>query len=413
MAEPNEKQRLAGDACPACGHPEMQVFYKLLQVPVHSVLLLSTRAEAVAYPKGDIVLGLCLRCGFVSNLAFDPGMHEYSGKYEATQGYSDTFNQFHRRLAEMLVERHDLRHRRIIEIGCGQGEFLSMLCELGDNRGLGFDPAYAGRSSQPTSQKASFVADFYSEKYAGYPADFVCCKMTLEHIQDTGRFVRTVRRAVDGMDQPVIFFQVPNAAYVFGKTAFWDIYYEHCSYFSPGALARLFRQEGFSVLDLWTDYDDQYVMIEASPAAGNTGGPADLLEPENDLQSFVRTIQEFNPALERQMTAWRQELARLSRGGRKVVLWGGGSKAVALLTTLGLSSSELEYVVDINPYKAGTFIAGTGQEIISPGRLKDIYPDGVVVMNPVYKEEVRTALSGMGLAPELVTADEIVPRQTK
>ena len=30
----------------------------------------------------------------------------------------------------------------------------------------------------------------------------------------------------------VVFFQVPNARYVFGDLAFWDIYYEHCSYFT-------------------------------------------------------------------------------------------------------------------------------------------------------------------------------------
>ena len=37
-------------------------------------------------------------------------------------------------------------------------------------------------------------------------------------------------------------------------------------YFSHGSLARLFRQERFDVFDLWTDYDDQYLMIETRPS---------------------------------------------------------------------------------------------------------------------------------------------------
>jgi hypothetical protein len=50
----------------------------------------------------------------------------------------------------------------------------------------------------------------------------------------------------------------------------------------------------------------------------------------------------------------------------EVVLWGGGSKGVAFLTTLGQSLDDIAYAVDINPIKHGTFMAGTGQEIIAP-----------------------------------------------
>ena len=56
---------------------------------------------------------------------------EYSGRYESTQGYSPTFNAFHERLAQDMIDRFDLHGKEIIEIGCGNGEFLVLLCELG------------------------------------------------------------------------------------------------------------------------------------------------------------------------------------------------------------------------------------------------------------------------------------------
>ena len=37
-------------------------------------------------------------------------------------------------------------------------------------------------------------------------------------------------------------FELPDSRRVFDEVAFWDIYYEHCSYFTPGSLARLFRE---------------------------------------------------------------------------------------------------------------------------------------------------------------------------
>jgi len=385
--------------CPSCGEAGMSVFYEVENAPVHSVLLLSTRDEAVGYPSGAISLALCPACGFISNVAFDTTLHEYSAKYEATQSCSPTFNVFHRNLAEHLIDRFDLHDKDIIEIGCGQGEFLTLLCELGGNRGVGFDPAYDGRRPDSEAKnRLTFVSDFYSEEHAHYHGDFVVCKMTLEHILDTSGFVSTVRRSVGDRFETVVFFQVPDVVRVLREQAFWDIYYEHCSYFSPGSLARLFRRCGFDVIDLWKDYDDQYLMVEAVPNCGQRSQP---LPQEEDPVKVAQDVAYFVEHCQRKFHAWRREFRGIAQDGRRVVLWGGGSKAVAFLTTLTLAG-EVEYVVDINPLKHGTFLAGTGQKIVSPDFLRQYRPDVVVVMNAIYCDEIQTDLNGMGLNPELV-----------
>ncbi|MFQ5760309.1 MAG: class I SAM-dependent methyltransferase, partial [Acidiferrobacterales bacterium] len=240
-----------GGVCPNCATTVMSVFYELRGVPVHSVLLMPTREIALNYPKGDIELAFCQHCGFISNLAFDPAMLEYSSSYEETQGFSPTFNAFHQRLATYLIDRYDLHNKDIIEIGCGKGEFLTLLCELGRNRGFGFDPAYVReRNNSPVKDRITFINDFYSKKYSHCKADFVCCKMTLEHIQDTAAFVSMVRRSSADRANTIVFFQVPDVTRILREMAFWDIYYEHCSYFAQGSLARLFQHCGFNVIDV-------------------------------------------------------------------------------------------------------------------------------------------------------------------
>ncbi len=376
------------------------MFYKVKSVPVHSVLLMPTREVALNYPKGDIILGFCQHCGFISNLAYDPGMQEYSSNYEETQGFSPTFNAFHQRLATQLINRYDLHNKMIIEIGCGKGEFLNMICELGGNRGVGFDPAYVSERNQSAAKdRLTFIKDFYSEKYAGDQGDFVCCKMTLEHIQHTADFVRTVRRAIGNRTDTIVFFQVPDVSRILRELAFWDIYYEHCSYFSPGSLARLFRNGGFDVLDLRKDYEDQYLMIEARPRADNHWPP---LPQENDLQELASEVAYFADNCQNKVDTWKRNLQEMKRDGRRVVLWGGGSKGVAFLTTLGVQD-EIEYVVDINPYKHGTFMAGGGQEIVLPRFLQEYKPDTVIVMNPIYCGEIQQELASMHLNPEMRT----------
>ncbi len=390
----------SGKVCPNCFKEETEIFYEVSSVPVHSVLLMETKEEALNYPKGNIKLGFCNHCGFITNTAFDKSLHEYSSKYEETQGFSETFSKFHKALAERLIEKHGLRNKEIIEIGCGKGEFLNLICELGHNKGIGFDPAYIDeRNTGAAKDHTVFIKDFYSEKYTDYHGDFVACKMTLEHIPETYDFVRTVRKSIGERFETVVFFQVPDVERVLSDFGFWDIYYEHCSYFNAGALDYVFRKAGFNVLEKAVEYGGQYLMIESLPAEINSSetGTPDL--------SYLKALKDnFENGIRPRLEDWKNTLTDFHKAGKKTVLWGGGSKAVAFLTTLGIYK-EIEYAVDINPYKHNTFLAGTGQQIVSPEFLQSYKPDIVIIMNPVYKNEVSQDLSDKGLHPEILTID--------
>ena len=68
-----------------------------------------------------------------------------------------------------------------------------MLAELGDNRGYGFDPAVRRPGG---ATEVNLVKDYYGERYSHLRPDFVCCKMTLEHVPDIGELLRSVRRTM-------------------------------------------------------------------------------------------------------------------------------------------------------------------------------------------------------------------------
>lgn len=393
-------QELIHQPCPACGNVPLRGFYAVRGVPTHSVLRLESREEALTYPKGDVHLAFCWQCGFITNVSFDPRLNAYSERYEETQAFSPTFNAFNQRLAEYLVDRYALRDKTILEIGCGKGDFLALLCEMGQNRGIGFDPAFVPeRALEVKRGQVTYVADFYSEQYSEIEADFYICKMTLEHIHPVGEFMGMVRKAVGERHDAVVFFQIPEATRILQKLAFWDVYYEHCSYFTPGSLGRLFRRCGFQVLDLWTDFDDQYLMIEALPWVGGAQMPP--LSQENDLDTLIPLTAYFSQSVPLVLQNWRKCLREYHQNRQKVVLWGGGSKAVAFLTTLGVGD-EIAYVVDVNPYKENTYIAGSGHWITTPEHLLIEPPDAVIVMNPVYVTEIETMLNAQGLKPKLV-----------
>jgi len=383
--------------CPACDGSEMEIFYSLASVPSNSCLLLDTAESARAYPVGAIDLGFCSACGFISNTSFDEKLTEYSGRYEETQGFSPTFRAFHENLANELIARHDLRGKSVVEIGCGKGEFLHLLCALGDNTGLGFDPSYIEDRDQPVrGKRVEFIKDFFPGEYAVDDADFVACKMTLEHIPQARNFVTAIRQSVHGAPDSIVFVQVPESNRIFEECAFEDIYYEHCSYFTPDSLGRLFENAGFEVVRTDIEYDGQYLTVEAKYGNGELSSS----RGQQALGAIRDSVLAFPQRVSEKTSKWRDTIERRCDEGQKIVLWGSGSKGVSFLTTLGLRD-EICAVVDINPNRQGYFMAGTGHKIVAPDDLVEIDPDYVVIMNRIYTEEIRETLNSLGVEAEL------------
>jgi SAM-dependent methyltransferase len=385
--------------CSSCGSSDIAVFHRLSNVPANSCLLFSDREQARNYPRGEIVLGFCRNCGFISNLCFDSALTRYSEGYEEQQSFSPRFNEFARGLATGLIARHDLRNKTVVEIGCGKGDFLLLLCELGTNRGIGIDPTYvAGRQNSPASGQVTFIRDFYSDRYAQYTGDMVCCRHTLEHIPETGAFLQTIRRSIGKKANTLVFFELPDVQRVLDECAFWDIYYEHCSYFSLGSLARLFRGSGFEVGHLAKAYDGQYLLIEAKPANGKHCPP---LQSEESIEELSQAVHHFQKRYEQVVSHWRRKVGCIREAGRRCVIWGSSSKCTAFLNTIGIAD-EIEFVVDINPHRQWKYLPGSGKLIVPPSFLREYRPDVVIAMNPIYLEEIRSDLMSMTLEPELM-----------
>ncbi|MGK7897961.1 MAG: class I SAM-dependent methyltransferase [Xenococcus sp. (in: cyanobacteria)] len=387
--------------CPNCGHQGLHIFYEVRNVPVHSCLMMPSKEKALDFPCGDVVLGFCPECGFIANVEFDAKWSAYAPNYESQQSYSPTFNKFAKFLADKWIKKYDLHDKDIVEIGCDKGDFLILLCELGNNRGVGIDPSVVpGRVKSEASDRVKFIQEYYSEKHAEYVGNFICCRHTLEHIQNTKEFVQTVRDSIGERTEIAFCLEIPDNTRVMQQMAFEDIYYEHCSYFSPGTLARLFRSCGFEVKDLYKEYGEQYLIVEAQPIPEAT---SDKVHPfEESVAEVAQDVEYFAANIQGKLQYWKDALNKMKQDGQKVVVWGSGSKCVAFLTTLD-TIDKIEYVVDINPNRHGKFIPGVGKEIMSPEFLKEYQPDKVIIMNEIYRDEIGQMLQDMGVVTELMT----------
>jgi hypothetical protein len=263
---------------------------------------------------------------------------------------------------------------------------------------VGIDPACdPARMDQAAGHQVRFVAELYGPAHAELPCDFLCCRHTLEHIHPTFEFVAHLRRVVGARRDCVVCFEVPDVERVLRERAFWDIYYEHCSYFSLGSLARVFRRNAFAIDELYKDFDDQYLLLVARP----TDAPTEpQLAAEQDLLSLSADVEAFTTDVSRRIDALRRQIQGLRAAGKRVAIWGSGSKCVSFLSTVGVRD-DIAAVIDINPFRHGKFLAGSGQEVVAPESLIDQPVDAIFVMNPIYTGEIQAQLDQMGVSADL------------
>jgi cyclopropane fatty-acyl-phospholipid synthase-like methyltransferase len=387
--------------CPVCNARNVLAFFELLRVPVYCNVQYSSPEETIDVPRRDIHLGFCKLCGHIFNFSFDPEVLKYNQAYENSLHYSPYFQGYAEALAKRLIERYDLCGKHILEIGCGKGEFLTLLCELGNNTGVGFDPSYVPERTEKTAvEKITFIQDYYSERYSNHKVDFICSRHVLEHIQSPRDFLLNLRYTIRDRIETIVFFEVPNVSFILENFGMWDITYEHCSYFSNTSLLYLFQSCGFGVREMREVFDGQFLCLEAFPQEKLS---TSRHRASAEVETMTSQVKLFGAKYLSKVEEWRNKLESIENSGQKVVVWGAGTKGVTFLNALRVRD-QIKFVVDVNPYKEGKYVAGTGQKIVSPNFLDDYRPNIIIVMNRIYAQEIRGLLNAMNLNPHLMVA---------
>ena len=389
--------------CLACGERDLVEFADLGDIPVLCGVHYATESEALASPLGRMTLAYCGECAYVRNVAFDPAALVYDTTMDTNLHHSPAFQSFSADLVSSLVSRFDLAGKTILDIGCGQGEFLRELCHTAGARGFGYDAMYAGVAG-PDESGAHFTTGFAPLHDPDLPAfDFVTSRHWFEHIDDPYEFLVSLRERAG--DRPVCgYVEVPDAGYDLA-TAGWEVIYPHVSYFESVSLRRIFERAGWRVTGGGTMFHGMFRFIEfATDVAIDATGFETTPAPETAIRDRqLHAVAGFGDRQLAEVQRWRTTIDTLSRDGGRPVLWGAGSRGVQFLTFAD-PHRQLAAVVDVNPRKWGRYLPMTAHQVLSPDVLREIQPRTVIITNPAYQDEIGKSLSDLGVAAEILTA---------
>ena len=324
-------------------------------------------AAALADEAGaDLTVCQCSGCGLVQ-LNNEPV--SYYREVIRAAAVSAVIKDFKTRQFADFIQKYSLHGKKIIEIGCGRGEFLSLLQTLEvDAYGLEYSESSVAQCVKNGLKVSAGYPDRETGALAGGPFDAFLLLMFLEHMPDPDSALKAIYNNLT--DGAVGLVEVPNFDMLLRNKLFSEFISDHLFYFSRETLQTTLNLNGFEVLECGELRDD-YVISAVVKKRGRL-----------DISSFY----DYQTQIAAGINAYIDRF-----GEKKVAIWGAGHQALAIVALTKIAGG-IRYVIDSAPFKQGKFTPGTHLPVVAPETLRTDPVEAVIVMAASYSDEVAGIL---------------------
>ena len=360
----SETRLMTKSNCDACGSANIYTVYDLPRIPIFQNRLFPVHAQALEALAAEVELMACLNCGLVFNGKFDSSLMDYNSDYQNAQDHSPHFRSYLDEIADSILARLKPGDK-VVEVGCGKGYFLDVLRLRGVNA-VGFDPAYEGDANYVTKEY------FNSKTAKGQPVDAIVMRHTLEHIEAPYNFLLKMKKFLPA--DTLIFIEVPRFEWIVEHRAFWDIFHEHCNYFTEDFFNTIFSDKAY----VKPVFFGHYMLVSARIG--------DIVE---------KIIPRRHPLYKNTIGALIPHYRAIVSKSRRNLVWGAGAKGVSFVNLLDPEAAHIEAVIDINVRKQGNFTPLTGHACVAPASIdweSLTEKDHLWIMNGNYSHEILCSL---------------------
>lgn len=378
--------------CYLCGNGKTEDFFTLPPIPTMDGVMCNSKEEAIKAIRGQIILRFCHSCGYIGNEGHDLAKISFDD-YDFSNAHSPIFARHTKEICNRLINSYNLYDKKILDVGCGDGYFLKTICQNGQNRGVGIDPGFDFSNFKKNGTDLTFIRDYYSKKHAYIQPDLLTSRHVINVINDPVAFIKSIRINLGGLEDSIVYFDVPNVNYTLGDKIIWNVVYEHRSWFSETSLKYLLERCGFEVLHIATCWNGEYLSIEAKPAK-DWASPQVI--DQSKVQGLAQITEAFKSEFEKIKSTSKLKIDQLKTGQKRITAWGAGARGVSFFNLFDLAP-EVPFIVDINIKRQDKFLPGSGQKIVSPDFLKEYQPDLIIITNPTYAEEIKTHVKSLGI----------------
>lgn len=321
------------------------------------------KASDLKMDKGiDLKVYQCSGCGLVQ-LNNDPVPY-YREVIRAT-GFSKEMINFRMKQFSAFIKKYSLTNKKIIEIGCGKGEYLSIMKKF-NKKSYGIE--YSNSAVKECKGKRLNVAKGFIEKndikLKDAPFDSFYIMSFLEHHPNPNKTLKGIYNNLSGNAVGIV--EVPNFNMIIKKKLFSEFIPDHLLYFTKETLSSTLNQNGFDIIEckeIWHDYIISAVVKKREKL------------PLTHFKKHQQKIQ-------KEITGYIKKFK-----SKKVAIWGAGHQALAVIALLKMSG-KIKYIIDSAPFKQNRYSPATHIPIVSPEKLNTDPVDSIIVIAGSYSDEV-------------------------
>jgi 2-polyprenyl-3-methyl-5-hydroxy-6-metoxy-1,4-benzoquinol methylase len=311
----------------------------------------------------DLNLFQCSSCGLVQ-LSEKPV--SYYKEVIRASSFSDEMKKFRGEQFVSWVDKYNLKGKSILEVGCGRGEYLSILKQTEVSLAHGIEYSKESVSSCINSE-LSVTKGFFGDENFVLPKQkydgFICLNF-MEHWPNPNKVLAHLKKNLS--EDAIGIIEVPNFDMILKQGLYSEFISDHLFYFTKDTLTFMLNYNGFEVIEcsvIWHDYILSAVVrkrkrIDLSLLKSRK------LNVETELNSFIDKFEK-----------------------KEVAIWGAGHQSLAVMSLAKLEN-KIRYVVDSAPFKQGKYTPATHFPIVAPIELVNNPVKAVIIIAASYSNEV-------------------------
>ena len=390
--------------CIACGHA-LSPLMTLDDMPASAQNIPAASELAEDHPL-SLTLCQCPSCGLVQ---FDTEPVDYYRDVIRAGGGTRTMTRLrHEEYARLLtaMQEHHIHGRRIVEVGCGRGEFLRMWQNLAEDpegaAALARDQERDPLSGQPNAaplhlvglehkpslvEEANAVADKKYRVYEGFatgdvrypegPFDAFVQFNFLEHQPDPCDMLRNIGRNLK--PQALGLITVPSFEYILRYNGYYELLRDHIANYTEFTLQKLLQDCGFELLSM------DLVNRDTIEAIVRKADPDELSELH--YSGRLIDVSALRDSYDRLSASVNAHIDHLSESHRTMAIWGASHQGFTLAATTKLGG-RVEYIIDSAPFKQGRFSPASHIPIVAPDYAAAHPVDEILIVAPGYTDEI-------------------------
>lgn len=311
----------------------------------------------------------CSGCGLVQ---LDTDAVNYYRDVIRSGGYSTTMHALRHEQYEHFLEMCPLKGKKIIEVGCGRGEFLRIWREDKfpvEICGIENDAELVKIACEDGLTVEQNYAENEDTLFANGPFDGFCSFNFLEHQPEPKKMLRCIFQNLK--EEAWGLITVPAWEYILEQESYYELIRDHIAYYSKESFSLLLESNGFEVLsmrlvnrDTWEAIVTKRRRIDVSAMVWNRN------KLKQEIQTMVKHIRKENG---------------------KLAVWGASHQGLTILSSMELQE-DTEYVIDSAPFKQGKFTIGSHIPIVSPEYIDNHMPHTILIIAPGYTEEIASMI---------------------